>query len=141
MNIDLYVTRDNNNVLNKTLTNQISRNCEIIEMTNILQPVLKIKGLYNHNYCYIPFFSRYYYITDISYHNGISYLYLRVDVLMSYKDDIKNLECYITRQENTYNKNIPDNYMIGQIKKQEEQRVLPTIFEYEPNDNYLLITV
>lgn len=138
MTIDLYVTTDNNNVLNKTLTNQLSRNCEIIEMTNILQPTLKIKGLYNHNYCYIPFFSRYYYIIDIRYHNGISYLDLRVDVLMTYKDDIKNLECYVLRQENTYNNLLPDNNLIKQIRKQEEQKVLSSIFEFLPDYNYVL---
>lgn len=138
MNIDLYKTSDNNNVVNKTLTNQISRNCEIIEMTNILQPVLKIKGLYNHNYCYIPFFSRYYYITDISYHNGISYLYLRVDVLMTYKEEIKNLECLVIRQENTYNNNLPDNNLLKQIRKQEEQKVLSSVFDFTPDYNYIL---
>lgn len=144
MTIHLYRCSADNRVVDKSnyLSDLVTLNCEMVN-TDILDPTIKLSSNYlTYNYAYIPSFNRWYFVRGDDTIEGTHILkFCHVDVLMSYKDDIKNLECYITRQENTYNKNIPDNYMIGQIKKQEEQRVLPTIFEYEPNDNYLLITV
>ena len=66
-----------------------------------LKPVIDIDGLNinEYNYCYIVELKRYYYIenTVIS-TNGICRLTMRVDVLMTYIEDIKASYGLITKQ-------------------------------------------
>lgn len=70
--------------------------------------------IYNYvlsaNYAYIPLFNRYYVINDIiSIRNNIWRLNMSVDVLMSYKKEIRNLYAFVTRNEFDYNKYIKDD--------------------------------
>lgn len=61
------------------------------------------------NYAYITMFNRYYYITDmVNISNSIWRLYMRVDVLMSFKDHIGFLEAYVARNEYDYSETLPD---------------------------------
>lgn len=73
------------------------------ESCNIINPSILIEReeFINANYCYIPNFNRYYFIDKItSVRNNLWRIDLSVDVLMTYKEQIKELECFITRQEN-----------------------------------------
>lgn len=70
--------------------------------------------IYNYvlsaNYAYIPLFNRYYVINDIiSIRNNIWRLNMSVDVLMSYKKEIRNLYAFVNRNEFDYNKYIRDD--------------------------------
>lgn len=72
------------------------------ESCNIINPSILIEReeFINANYCYIPNFNRYYFIDKItSVRNNLWRIDLSVDVLMTYKDKIKELECFIERQE------------------------------------------
>lgn len=77
---------------------------EITPTTNLTQANILKKG----NYAYIPDFSRYYYITDITaVSKDIIRLNMRVDVLMSFATEIRENTAIIERQEkadasNTY---------------------------------------
>lgn len=56
------------------------------------------------NYCYIPEYNRYYYISDtISVRTNLWRLPMDEDVLMSNKDKILDTYGYVVRQENDYN--------------------------------------
>lgn len=76
--------------------------------TDILNPVLKVVGgRADCNYVKISDFgNRYYFIESVeSVAGGHCLLHCHVDVLYSYKDSIKNLECLVSRnefQENPY---------------------------------------
>lgn len=77
------------------------------------------------NYMYIPEFGRYYFIRDITI--GVTGLYVissRVDVLMSYKDQILNLECYIERNEYAFDPSLEDNLLPLQFRKFQDE-VIP----------------
>lgn len=64
------------------------------------------------NYAYIPDFNRYYFVTDIvSVRSGLWLFKLKCDVLMSFKDDIYDLECIVARNETTYNLMLSDSKM------------------------------
>lgn len=70
--------------------------------------------IYNYvlsaNYAYIPLFNRYYVINDIiSVRLNVWQIRLSVDVLMSYKNQIRNLYAFINRNEFIYNKYIKDD--------------------------------
>ena len=75
-------------------------------------PVINNANLMFANYAYIEDFHRYYYITNItSIHNSVWQLTMRVDVLMSYKNDIYSLKALVVRNEYASDPNIPDSYL------------------------------
>lgn len=92
MDMYLYNTKDDNRVLNKTLINEkhISE-IRLKEPVNILTPSLLLRnnGFLLNNYAYIPEFNRYYFIENITNKSkDVFEIDLKIDVLMSFKDDI-----------------------------------------------------
>lgn len=111
MTITLYKISDDKRQVDKTLNNDTKLGeltAHFKEDTDILNPVLEIayNATYTSaNYCYISDWNRWYYITGIE--TGAQRLYLscHVDVLYTYRAEIRNLDCIIGRQEyknNTY---------------------------------------
>lgn len=108
MTITLYHNDSDKRTVNKTLTDAGTlQDAVIIDDTSILTPRLKVRdnGIVNllYNYCYIQDFRRYYYITDITVSNGYILIDCKVDVLMSYSEEIRNCRGVIKRQENICN--------------------------------------
>ena len=76
------------------------------------------------NYMYIPEFGRYYFIRDITIAiTGLYVISARVDVLMSFKDQILNLECFIERNEFAYDPSLEDNLLPLQFRKFQEESI------------------
>lgn len=100
MTITLSNTRDEVEVLDKTLTDSVSRECVLVN-TDVLNPILKLESVViDKNYIYIPAFKRYYFVRTVETINGMhTLLYCSVDVLMSYKNEIMELDAYISRNE------------------------------------------
>lgn len=94
MELVLYKTVSERNVINKELTDSVSldiklKKDELIESPNI--SCNRFAGIENYNYAYIPNFERYYFIVDIEMLNKrIVRLRLNTDVLETYKHDILN---------------------------------------------------
>ena len=109
MQIILYNNLSEENVLNKTLTNEVIINGALRDATSVKNPVITIEypgTITGFNYCYIPDFGRYYYISDISaVRYGLWALTMRVDVLMSFKDDINNAQIIIDHSTDTMTSN------------------------------------
>lgn len=62
------------------------------------------------NYVYCDDLKRFYYVTDIQVVNPtLYYLICRVDVLHTYKENIRKETAYVSRNEKKYNSMIPDN--------------------------------
>ena len=95
MQLYLYKTNDLNNVVDKVLTDETLFNINLKRDTDILRPKIPLAkntgiDLKAFNYAYIPDLNRYYFINVVeSLNNTIDVLYLEVDVLMSYKTQIK----------------------------------------------------
>ena len=90
MKIQFYNNRSGINIINKKL-DIIGEEIEFTlkEDTNIINPILKLGGYTGGNYCYIPDFNRYYFIDNYNLNSaGVYELFLSVDVLMSYKEDL-----------------------------------------------------
>lgn len=99
MIITFYNVSDPRNKLNKTLGTGTDFSGSIKNETSILDPVILINGdITGFNYCYIPLFNRYYFINDVEVvRTGLFRVHFSVDVLMSYKDAIKECNCVVTR--------------------------------------------
>lgn len=64
------------------------------------------------NYMYIPEFGRYYFIVDVVMNINRQYIITgQVDVLMSYKEYLKGISCYIERNEFDYDPFVEDSLL------------------------------
>lgn len=112
MNLTLYVNNSEQNKLGKSLTSPLAMTGTLREECDILNPAIVItaENLTGYNYMYVPEFNRYYFITDIrSVRNGVWEVVGRVDVLESWKSNIKNLSCILARQESEYDMYLQDD--------------------------------
>lgn len=98
--IKLYKNHSENTDVQKNLTDEKVINGVSRVSVNILSPVIELQGyeINEYNYCYIDELKRYYFIEQIvASTNGIIQLTMKVDVLMSYIDDIKASKGMITK--------------------------------------------
>lgn len=104
MILKLYKTDDDYNVINKTLTDEVTLAVNFRKDFNILSPEIYLtpeQGLeyLDYNYCYIQELDRYYYINSIDLMNASLYrLNCRCDYLETYKTDILNSECNYSKK-------------------------------------------
>lgn len=117
-NIYLYVTNDARNKLTKGLTNERIFNI-YFEDTSVINPVFYIESstdLSFYNYMYIEQTQRYYFIENVElYENGRFKVYAVVDVLMSFKDAILNINGIVetTEKNSLINPNLPDVHYVN----------------------------
>ena len=105
----LYNNVSDSRKINKNLTELSTINITLYLDTNVETPVFKVKNFINNaNYMYVSDLHRYYYINNYTLSNQCVYLHCTVDVLETYKTEILNSECLISRSENDYNDNIID---------------------------------
>lgn len=112
MNVKFYINSSENYRVDKQITQQLSAECTLKDNTSVENPVLMIRSTSNissYNYMYIPDFGRYYYINEIvSVHNGLWEIHAHVDVLMTYKSQIRGCNATFKRQENLFNLYLDD---------------------------------
>ena len=120
MNIILYVNNSEKNKIGKNLTNDFSLSGTLRDATDIINPVIlvELNEIANYNYCYISNFKRYYFITDITViRTGLYAISLSVDVLESFKSDIKNLPVILLNTENVgLNNYLPSQVFRNNVK-------------------------
>jgi len=103
MELKLYQTLDNENVINKSLTLIHTLNIKMKTRNSIVSPIIVLsnagnKDYTNCNYCHIDTFNRFYFIRDIEILNDTNVqLSLECDVLESFKNDILNSSAEINR--------------------------------------------
>ena len=142
MKVIFYKITDARNVMGKTLTDGTEYNVNIKSEIALskLNIILKsnIDIINKYNYVYIPMFNRYYFITKISSPaNQVFQFDLEVDVLESFKDDIKNSRCLIVKQDD-----INPYYNISydsEVRK--ECRIVESDKEIELENSNILVTI
>lgn len=120
MQIILYNNSAEKNRVDKTsyLSNALTLNGNLRsgDSGDILNPTIYLEmsnnSLPSYNYSYIPEFNRYYFISNIRpARNNYWEVNMKVDVLMSFKTEIKNQTALVARNENEYN-----NYVIDKLR-------------------------
>lgn len=123
MTINLYTTASEKNAVNKTLSEVATLTGTLRESSSIINPVIHISGdatITGANYAYIPDFGRYYFVTGVeSVRNGLWRFYLHVDVLYTYRAQIKANPAIIQRNEIDYDLKLND----GLFKVQQNPRI------------------
>jgi hypothetical protein len=114
MTIKLYNNLSDKIVVDKKIT-QIGADITgtLREDCSVIDPVIALEGTVGSNiatcnYAYIQEFARYYYINNIVCRGNLFELHMHVDVLMSYRGDIRSNNAVISRQEQHYNLYLQD---------------------------------
>lgn len=113
MDITFYINNSEKNKISKNLTNNTHISGTLRNETGVMNPVILIHSVNptKFNYVYIPEFNRYYFITDmVSIRTDIWQIKLHVDVLMSFKDSLKNVKVILNDSEVEG----ADNYLTGE---------------------------
>lgn len=111
MNIYFYSTKSESNRLEKVKENETILSGTMKNGIDLMNPVLQVTtNLLQFNYCYIPSLSRYYFIDKVEITRTHLYtLYLKLDVLQTYQEQIKELKVVLSgSQSNPYYKNYID---------------------------------
>lgn len=124
MNIILYQNISEYNAVNKSINELTKLTGTLREESSIIDPVITISDIDNYvgsmNYAYIPEFNRYYFITNIeSVRSNLWRVSFHVDVLYTYRKQIKSNSAIIERNENKYDLKLND----GLFKTQQNPRI------------------
>lgn len=117
MRVIFYSCKDAHNVLNKNVGAAIvdTPDARPYDGCTVQNPVIVMQynpTLVGCNYAYIPEFNRYYYIGNIELQTGQRCIIpMNVDVLMSFRDEIKNVPMTAERSSNIPNSYLHDNEM------------------------------
>lgn len=145
MNIKLCSSTSEIVAINKDITIIDDVSATIKGALSVENPVLilqyKSNIQPNVNYVYIQEYNRYYFVTDIINLTGGRYeIHCKVDVLMSFKDDILNLSCIVDKQSSKDNANmyLDDGSFVVQSKEFVNTINFPRGFN--DNGEFILIT-
>lgn len=122
-----------------TVTGVLRNGASIIDPVILIETETPATVISSANYAHISAFSRYYYITNVkSDANGLWIISLHVDVLMTYRDQIRAQSGIVARQEYVYNMYLDDGWFLAYQKPIVQTKFLskPSPFEAE---EYVLV--
>lgn len=124
MTITLFSNISEYNAVNKSITELTTLTGTLREESSLIDPVISISDIDSYigsmNYAYIPEFNRYYFITNIeSVRDNLWRVSFHVDVLYTYREQIKGNNAIIERNENEYDLKLND----GLFKTQQNPRI------------------
>lgn len=114
MDLSLGVNNSAKNKIGKSISDMITYSGTLRDETSIINPVVMLEAgdISGCNYAYIPQFQRYYFIKEISVvRAGLWRVELAVDVLESFKTQIKNLSVILKSTQATG----ATNYISGDV--------------------------
>lgn len=132
MDAYLYYNKSDKRYMNKdlqaiTYEGSDHIDVEFKEDTSIVDPTFILRTqskVLEGNYIYIPNLNRYYFINNYTLSHEIIYIECHVDVLMSFKKEIKNENVIVKRNEKLFNMYLDDN----QYKVQNRTAVRTVVF-------------
>ena len=143
MNIKLYYNSSEDNKLSKLLTNELSVQGTVRDRSDLLNPEILMDGVdfTIYNYTYIPLFGRYYFIRGYDiYRNDLYVVQMEVDVLQTYKDEIKNLPSIIMETESYRADEYLSSNRIWVAKEKDKTDIYNFSSGLLDNGEYILIT-
>lgn len=107
-NITLQINNSDKHALDKTVTDIVTLSGVLKGNTSIVDPIIVFEGdisnYVNCNYMTISTFGRSYFVNNItSIRNGLFEISAHVDVLSSFKTQIRGNSAIVRRQENSWN--------------------------------------
>jgi hypothetical protein len=143
VNVKFYITGDNPNVMNKSLTQIASVDCDIKEPVNKESPEIYVSGnLIGVNYAYIAEFGRYYFVYPTGEHAVTTRLQLESDPLMSFKAGILASPAVVARNPWHFDLYVPDNNLPIEARTASAILKFPEQTKFDGRNNcYILTTI
>lgn len=142
VNVKFYITGDNPNVMNKSLTQIASVDCDIKEPVNKERPEIYVSGnLIGVNYAYIAEFGRYYFVYPTGEHAITTRLQLESDPLMSFKAGILASPAVVARNPWHFDLYVPDNNLPIEARTASAVLKFPGRDFDGDNNTYILTTI
>ena len=143
VNVKFYITGDNPNVMNKSLTQIASVDCDIKEPVNKERPEIYVQGnLIGVNYAYIADFGRYYFVYPTGEHAITTRLQLESDPLMSFKAGILASPAVVARNPWHFDLYVPDNNLPIEARTASAILKFPEQTKFDGRNNcYILTTI
>lgn len=111
--------------------------------SSIIDPVILIEAeltSFQSNYIYIADFGRYYYITNIiSKQTNLWEIHCHVDVLMSFKDEIRQQKAIVARQEAQYNLMLDDGVFMCYQNPKIQTKLFSNATPFETQEFVLVV--
>lgn len=102
-----------------TTLNSATFDCNLLDATSVINPVVVIERddltrpfVWDFTYAYIRAFGRYYFVVNIVSEKNLWVFHLSVDVLATYRTDIRNSSQYVLRSASESDENIVDKLYI-----------------------------
>jgi hypothetical protein len=145
MEVRFYYNNSDSRVINKRIIETEGNIFEGVprEEISVMNPVIRFENdsILRYNYAYIPDLQRYYSVVDrTAFRQGVWDVTFAVDVLMSFRTDISNLNVVVDKQSMGKNGNeyIDDGSLVS------ENVMFQTVYEFPAGFNdtgeYILIT-
>lgn len=144
MQIILYKNNSEPERFTKSISGSLTLSGTVRGETNVINPEILIEGSpedfpSDYNYAYIPEFERYYFINEVTaFRNNVTVLFMHVDVLMSFKEDILSNSAIVDKQA------LAGNIYLNDGSWMHESREFYTIKSFQNGFNddgeYILIT-
>lgn len=142
MLIKTYNYNGEPNRVNKTLQENEEYTGVLNSTVNILEPVVRFRttNVVTFNYVYIESLNRYYFVSEIQQNGDICTVYLRTDVLMTYKDKILDSIGTLTKGANVnkYASNRENNY---DLRPKLKKLNFPNTGLFSDNGNIIMVTI
>ena len=133
MTLELMNTSADKRYLSKSASLVKKVTCKIKEGTSIINPTVIIgkmssSSIRKCNYAYISEFGRYYFINDITETTASQLaISMHVDVLNTYKSQIRSISTLILRQENVYSPYYEDKEALVRVNRFREKKNIGTV--------------
>lgn len=131
-----------NNVVDKNVTTINTVSCALKDPTEMVDPVLRLAGdsvVSGANYCWIEALGRFYFIREKTQVTaGMVELQLHVDVLMSFKDSIRQSTALVEVTGNAINPYIESEIWTPDVRRTTHVKKFNSGFNTNPQ--YILMT-
>lgn len=143
VNVKFYITGDNPNKMNKSLSEIASVDCDIKEPVDKVNPEIYVQGnLIGVNYAYIAEYGRYYWVYPTGEHGIRTRLRLESDPLMSFKAGILASPAVIARNPWHFDLYVPDPKLPVEARTASAILKFPNRTAFDGNNNtYVLTTI
>lgn len=142
MTIKTYNYNGEPNRVNKTLQENEEYTGVLNSTVKVLDPVIRFRtrNVVTFNYVYIESLHRYYFVSELRQDGDICTVFLREDVLMTYKDKILNSKGTLTKGENV-NKYASNRENTYDLRPKLKRLNFPNKGLFSDKDNIIMVTI
>ena len=144
LTLQVLKTSTDKKYLSKSVNKIVEKKCRLKDGSSIVNPVVILKKMSDShtrqfNYAYIKEWGRYYFVNDIVEMPADQIqVSMHVDVLNTYKNNIRGITALIERQENVYSPYFVDEEMLVRTTRFREKKNIGVI---GGNTAYYYLTV